>query len=352
MNVAALLVFLALSGGPGKLRIDFPKPKSIIEYCDTVSLAFIGDVMMHSPQLRYDHGGFLRDIAPLLSEADFAVAGMEFTLAGQPYTGYPAFSAPDSYLNSIKDAGVDILLTANNHILDKGDAGLERTLRQYEGSIHTGTGRDSLEYYRNNPLIISCKRARIALINFTYGTNLPGRSAWPKVSRMDKAEIARQFAEARRRGADFIIVLPHWGTEYRLKHDASQEEWARWLVGQGADAIVGAHPHVVQDTCHIAGVPVIYSMGNAVSNMSAPNTQLGLAVTLDLVFNPLSGETRVEEPQLHFLWCSRPGGKSGNYNTILVDKYLNHKELWSNPADWRNMMSTLERVRKTTGIGQ
>lgn len=352
MTVAALLVFLSLSGGPEKVRANIPPARKLVEYCDTTSLIFIGDVMMHSPQFSYDHGEFLSDIAPLLSRADFAVAGLEFTLAGKPYSGYPAFSAPDSYLQSIKEAGINVLLTANNHILDKGDRGLMRTLRLYEGELHSGSGRDSLEYYSTNPLIITGKGARIALVNFTYGTNASSKSEWPRVSRMDKTEIARQMEEAKRRGADFIIVLPHWGTEYRLKHDASQEEWAHFLVRQGADAIVGAHPHVVQDTCHIDGVPVIYSMGNAVSNMSARNTQLELAVRLDLIYNRLSGERRVEEPVLHFLWCSRPGGFASNYRTILIDKYLNHKELWHNPSDWENMVSTLARVKENTGIGQ
>lgn len=334
------------------MRLDIPAAKPLVEYCDTISMVFIGDVMMHTKQLSYDHSGFLSEIAPLLSDADVAVAGMEFTLAGKPYTGYPAFSAPDSYLQSIKDAGVDVLLAANNHILDKGAAGLERTLGIYEGEQFAGAGRDSIEFDRHNPLIISCKGARIALVNFTYGTNLDSDSPWPKVSRMHKAEIATQFERARRRGADFVIALPHWGTEYRLLHDKSQEEWAHWLASQGADAIVGAHPHVVQDTCNIDGVPVIYSMGNAVSNMSAPNTQLELAVELRLIFNRLTGEGRVAEPVLHFLWCSRPGGKGLNYNTILINDNLQNQQAWLNPSDWRNMFSTLERVRKTTGIGQ
>ena len=141
MSVAAILIFLALGGGPGKLRLDIPAAKPLVEYCDTISMVFIGDVMMHTKQLSYDHSGFLSEIAPLLSDADVAVAGMEFTLAGKPYTGYPAFSAPDSYLQSIKDAGVDVLLAANNHILDKGAAGLERTLGIYEGEQFAGAGR-------------------------------------------------------------------------------------------------------------------------------------------------------------------------------------------------------------------
>ena len=106
--------------------------------------------MMHTRQLQYDHSHFLDDLRPLLSEADLSIANAEFTLAGPPYTGYPAFSAPDTYLSSILDAGVDVLLTANNHILDKGPKGLERTLKQY--GVFTGSGLDEEQYSRNTIL--------------------------------------------------------------------------------------------------------------------------------------------------------------------------------------------------------
>jgi len=304
-------------------------------------MVFIGDVMMHTKQLDYDHSVFLSALEPMLSEADIAVANLEFTLAGKPYTGYPCFSAPDSYLNSIDDAGIDVYLTANNHILDKGDRGLVRTLQQYEGKTFTGAGLDAERYNRDNPLIISNKYARIALVNLTYGTNVSSSASWPKVSRLKDEEVTRQMKRAKERGADFVIVLPHWGIEYQLRHSEGQQRMAEKLVDLGADAIIGAHPHVVQDTTHIKGVPVIYSMGNAVSNMSAPNTQLELAVKLNLVYNRLSGEAQVLEPELVFLWCSRPGEIVNNYLTVPIEDYPNHSRLWN---------STLQRVKSATGI--
>ena len=317
---------------------------------DTVSIVFIGDVMMHRQQLDRDHSVFLSDITPLLSGADMAVANAEFTLAGEPYTGYPAFSAPDSYLQSILGAGVDVLLTANNHILDKGPAGLTRTLGRYSGVPFAGSGADRAEFEANNPLIVLCKGLKIALVNFTYGTNIAPSSAYPRVARMEEDEVAGQFRRARSAGADLIIALPHWGEEYVLRHNASQQRWAERLVELGADAVIGAHPHVVQDTCFIDGVPVIYSMGNAVSNMSAKNTRLELAVELPAVRNKVSGECRVGKPVLHFLWCTLPGRLTDNYMTVEVEKYRGKRHLWKDTEDYDNMMRTLERVRKTTGI--
>ena len=303
--------------------------------------------MMHTRQLQYDHSHFLDDLKPMLSAADLAIANAEFTLAGPPYTGYPAFSAPDAYLSSILDAGTDVLLTANNHILDKGSKGLERTLKQYE--VFTGSGLDEEQYLKNNPLILSVKGIRIALVNFTYGTNLGATSAYPKVSRMDRAEISRQMQRAREL-ADFVIVLPHWGEEYVLHHNKTQEEWAEWLVEQGADAVIGAHPHVVQDTTHIKGVPVVYSLGNAVSNMSAVNTRLELAAELRLVMHEGTKQKELIGPELHFLWCTLPGKKTGSFRTVVVEDQAGCRDEWIDAEDYDNMMQTLERVKRATGI--
>ena len=317
---------------------------------DTVRVVFIGDVMMHKEQLGRDHSVFLSDIAPLLEEADMAVANAEFTLAGKPYTGYPAFSAPDSYVNSILEAGVDVLLTANNHILDKGPAGLKRTLGRYDGIPYAGSGADRVSFEKNNPLIVLCKGVKIALVNFTYGTNMEPECQYPRVAVMDEYEVAAQFERAKKANPDLIIALPHWGEEYKLRHNGSQEQWASKLVALGADAVIGAHPHVVQDTCFLSGVPVIYSMGNAVSNMSAKNTRLELAVELPVLRNRISGECRPGRPVLHFLWCTLPGKLTDNYMTVEVEKYRDKRYLWKDPEDYDNMMRTLERVRKATGI--
>ena len=312
-----------------------------------MSICIIGDVMMHARQLQFDHSHFLDDLRPLLLGADLSIANAEFTLAGPPYTGYPAFSAPSSYLASIKDAGVDVLLTANNHILDKGSRGLKRTLEQYD--VFAGSGLDEQQYSRNNPLLLNVKGITLAIVNFTYGTNMGAAEEYPKVSRMVRSEIARQMKRARDL-ADFILVLPHWGEEYVLKHDDTQQEWAEWLVEQGAGAIIGAHPHVVQDTVHIKSVPVVYSLGNAVSNMSAVNTRLELAAVLKLIKNRGGVEVRLCGPELKFLWCTLPGRKTDNFRTVIVEEQIGKRNDWIDPSDYDNMIQTLHRVKNMTGI--
>lgn len=327
---------------------------------DTLSVIVIGDVMMHTKQLLYDYTGFFEKIRGRLTEADLAVANMEFALAGPPYSGYPAFSAPDGFADYVADCGVDIFLAANNHILDKGFEGAVRTLDYYEkmkeeGIInYTGISADANQEEDNYPLIMALKGVRIAFLNFTYGTNCDISQAWPKVNRMEKEDILSAINRAKEKKADYIIALPHWGIEYKLRHCPEQEKMAGWLAEHGVDMIIGAHPHVVQDSVVIRAkdgkkVPVFYSLGNAVSNMSAVNTRLELAVTIKIAKDE-DGSTEMLNPEIDFLWCALPGKLADNFHTIAVKDYADKRELWIDGTDYDNMMGTYSRVKAATGI--
>ncbi|MCQ2151093.1 MAG: CapA family protein [Bacteroidales bacterium] len=328
-----------------QFKYEIPFPGKSLHHRDTASIFIIGDVMMHSRQMEYEYREFLNDIQDKIGAADISIANMEFALAGEPYTGYPSFSAPDDYAEYICECGVDIFLLANNHIYDKGRKGLDRTLAKY------GQMRDSLGTWftgiGEEPLVFRCKGMSFAIINFTYEINGVQSGVTP-VNMMDKESVARMFKKAKEKNADFIIAMPHWGEEYQLHHSKEQEEWAEWMVSQGADVIVGGHPHVIQDTTHVNGIPVIYSVGNAISNMSARNTQLELAVTLRFIND--DGRMIMLEPSFDFMWCSLPGMFSDNYSTISVKKWANRKSDWLTESDYNRMIETYDRVKDATGI--
>lgn len=319
---------------------------------DTLTIKVFGDVMMHKAQIDAAHRGYdkyFTYIAEEISSADLAIANMEFTLAGEPYTGYPGFSAPDEFAEHLAKCGFDIFLCANNHIYDKGSKGARRTLDIYRklneryGIQYTGLAESQEE--REDPLIVIRKGIKLALTNMTYGTNLGATDHWPKVLyQNDKSTVTSAMSKADRM-SDISIVFPHWGTEYELIHSDNQEITAEWLINLGADLIIGSHPHVAQDTEVINGVEVAYSLGNMVSNMSAANTQLGLMATITIAREP-NGDITLLPLKLTHLWCSRPGGLTNSYTVIPIEEFIGKKHLWLNAWDYDKMVTTYERVRK------
>lgn len=326
---------------------------------DTVTVVVLGDIMMHQKQIEaamkesgeYDFSSYFSLIHNKIAEADIAIGNMEFTLAGEPYSGYPCFSAPDSFAQYNAECGFDIFLCANNHILDKGKMGAERTLRIYRdyglkyGTKFTGLAASSDELEGTTPLFVISKGIRIAILNFTYGTNNPGSAdPFPAVNRLNDTELMKSsFQKAEK--ADFVLVLPHWGNEYELTHSPAQRKMAQWMVDNGADMIIGSHPHVVQDVQTIDGVKVVYSLGNAVSNMSAVNTQLELMATVRIIRKG-NGDIEVPEPELTWLWCSRPGGYNNGYTVVPVEGFIGRKHLWKGAWDYERMVETYNRIKR------
>lgn len=267
---------------------------------DTLRLLFVGDLMQHQGQIDaartargYDYSACFAYVKEVISQADFAVANLEVTLGGKPYRGYPAFSAPDEYLTAIHDTGFNVLLTANNHCLDRGRKGLERTLRLID-SLHipaAGTYTDIEDRRTRYPLLLEKKGFRIALLNYTYGTNGIPVPSPAVVNLIDTTVIAQDIEKARQLHPDVLLACMHWGVEYQSLPGKEQQKLAQWLFAKGVDHIIGAHPHVVQpievhtDSLTRQKRLVAYSLGNFISNMSARRTDGGLMLQMEFVKN-------------------------------------------------------------------
>jgi poly-gamma-glutamate synthesis protein (capsule biosynthesis protein) len=310
-------------------------------------------MMMHTAQIQnarinsseYDFKSYFIHLEDKIRNADIAIANMEYTLAGKPYTGYPAFSAPEGYATYLARLGIDVFLAANNHIFDKGAAGAQRTIDEFQklGVQITGIAEDQQMYEEVFPLILDCKGVRIALVNVTYGTNVGTGKEWPKIIRLNEKDAMTAIL-AKADTCDLALVLPHWGNEYQLRHSSNQEKDARWFIDHGADAIIGAHPHVIQDIQEIDGVPVFYSLGNAVSNMSATNTQMEMMVTLRIV-RYHNGNIKLLEPEYELLWCSRPGGYNSKYTVLPVEEFIGTRDSWHGPWEYDKMIETRKRIK-------
>ena len=237
---------------------------------------FGGDVMQHLPQIEaarsgegFDYGPVFAALAPRMRAADLAVVNLETTLTRRErYTGYPLFRSPVALADALREAGVDVAVMANNHCCDGGAEGIRTSIEELDrcGIRHTGVFADSLDYRRNHPLYLTWCGLRLALVNYTYGTNGMPVPEGMIVNRIDTVRMAADLAAARSEGADFIVACLHWGNEYERRANAAQRSLAAFLRRHGVDVVVGSHPHVVQpweaDSAHV----VLYSLGNLVSN--------------------------------------------------------------------------------------
>ncbi|NLN05237.1 MAG: CapA family protein, partial [Clostridiaceae bacterium] len=327
-----------------------PTPTPVPEI--KISLVSCGDIMYHGPQLRsafneetgeYNFMNNFKYIREIVSKADYAVANLETTLAGSDngykYSGHPAFNSPDAVLDSIKDAGFDMLLLSNNHIYDTRRVGMERTLMktmEYGFDTLELEGEGLQSYY-----VKEINGVKIGFLNYGYesadyrkddGKYINGIFAKNEDARLIDTfnysmkdefynEVEERVAQLKLDGADLIILYIHWGNEYQLKENSHQREIARKICELGVDVIFGSHPHVIQPseiiTDENTGKRTIcfYSLGNFISNQNrvtlkdpsvplSEYTENGVLVWLDITKLP-SGETFVSKIELVPTWVHR-----------------------------------------------
>lgn len=263
-----------------------------------IKLLFAGDIMQHEAQLMaaktaegtYSFSDCYRHIKGTISAADIAIGNLETPIGRNRFSGYPSFCAPDSFLHAAVDAGFDVLLFANNHCLDKGKATAMYTLDLMDSLqvAHCGVYRNIYERRERYPLIIEKNGMRIALLNYTYGTNGHNIPAPMVVNLIDKEVIARDIIDAKMMAPDVIIACMHWGDEYVSLPPKRVKELAQWLIEQGVDHVIGNHPHVIQpiellfneEECNWN--TIAYSTGNLLSNMSLRRTDGGIMISMGL----------------------------------------------------------------------
>lgn len=310
-----------------------PKEESSIAVLEPdshyVTLLFAGDIMGHEPQIKaalqpdgsYSYFDNYKFVKEYISQADLAIANLEVTLAGPPYSGYPMFSSPDAIAAAAKEAGFDILQTANNHTCDKGIKGVTRTLDVLDslGIKHFGSYRSTDEHKQNHPLVVSSGEFQIALLNYTYGTNGMPIPAGTVVNMIDTAQIKTDLKKAKSLGSDFIIATFHWGLEYQRNESAEQTRIAKFSVLHGADLVVGGHPHVVQPIKKLEApgrdsVWVIYSLGNFISNQRAQFKNGGIAVEIKLL--KTKGKTMLRDIRYLPVYVHKPSLPKVSYTLI------------------------------------
>jgi len=235
-----------------------------------ITLAFAGDVNFagRTRRLLADPATAFGPITAVLRSADFAAVNLETAITGggtpQPKTYH--FRAPAAAFTALRDAGIDLVTMANNHVLDYGPAGLADTLAAARAARfpYVGIGVNAAAAWA--PYLTTIKGVTIAVIGVSQVAELA--SSWVATStrpgEANAIDLSRTLAAVRsaRRQASVVIVFMHWGTEGEACPNPAQLSLARELAGAGASIIVGAHAHMLQGSGWLGRTFVAYGLGN------------------------------------------------------------------------------------------
>lgn len=273
-----------------------------------LTITAAGDCLMHNTQIwagqegdsfNFDH--FFEDIKPYLEQGQITSTCFEAPMAGAQavYTGYPLFNSPDAMADTFKNAGFDIVVTAHNHILDRGVNGAVRTMEVLKSRGLDALGTYSTPTDSRKPVIKEVNGIKVGYIAYTYSTNgipLPDDYKY-MVNFLEREKIVADIKTLRPQ-VDVVVLVLHWGVEYTPKPTKEQQAMARLFLESGADVILGSHPHVIQtmEVVEVAGKPkfVIYGMGNFISHQNGQERNSGIVLKMDFSKDSSTNQTRLE----------------------------------------------------------
>lgn len=350
-----------------------PQPQS---YTTTAQLTAVGDIMMHGSQIKsgydpvttiYNYDNFFSQVKDDL-QGDWVIGNLETPIANAElkYTGYPLFNAPDTLADALKTAGFNVLATANNHALDRGEAGVLQTLANIQKRELNPVGTAASPEEAQKILVLEKKQIKMAILAYTYGTNgipIPVGKDY-LVSLINEPKMVQDILRAKQ-SADVVTVVLHFGSEYQRQPNAEQKRLVESLVKTGADIVLGSHPHVVQpyevfELTDELGKPrkavAIYSMGNFISNQRGNYKDLGVIFRVKLSKQFPAATTTITEIQISPTWVHRYSA-GGKYQfrvlplfpllTAQDDPLLSPQEYPQLQADLEQMNSYLKSLSST-----
>ncbi|CAM3720273.1 CapA family protein [Mesobacillus zeae] len=306
---------------------------------EKVTLGAIGDILIHDrvyidamTKEGYDFKPMLASVKDILIQPDLLLANQETVLGGIELglSGYPAFNSPREVGDAIIDSGVDIVSTANNHSLDKGEKGIQSAIGYMETTSlpYVGAFKDPED--KKKLRILEENGVKIAYLSYTYGTNgipVPEGKDY-LVNLIDRAAMKEEIRRARQ-NADAVVMSIHWGNEYERTPNNSQKDLAKFLADEGVDVIFGHHPHVLQPMEWIEAEDgrktlIVYSLGNFLSGQVRDYKDIGGLVTVELTKNVTPGGNSITVSNPEFTPTYVASQAEQNYRVVLLKNAGSH----------------------------
>jgi len=368
-QIFLFITFSILSFYYLSISFDYTDKENAINERDTLITAainIVGDLMCHSTQFNYAHvkddsfdfNGVFSEVKQYLTDADFTIGNLETVLAGKKkrYSGYPYFNAPDDFLFAIKEAGFDFLVNANNHAIDKGAKGVERTIKKLDELGINYTGAYLSQNDRDSIRIININGIHFAILAYTYSTNgisIPKGKEYI-INLIDYDLIEKDIARARKERVDIVLVYFHFGEEYQRLPNIYQKEVVNNTINAGADIIIGSHPHVVQpvdyfktNKANLDSGFVAYSLGNFISNQRWQYSDAGIIVKINISKNILSDSVYISGISYLPTWVFKGNTEKGREYIILPSSKTYEDSLYSylSKSDREKMQQAFEDTK-------
>lgn len=306
-----------------------------------ISIIMVGDILLHTRVAdsgmqddgSYNFDAVFANVKDEIAAADLAIVNQEVIIGGEELgiSGYPCFNAPYELGDALAAAGFDVVLHATNHTLDKGGRGVNNCLSFWESNYPdiAVLGINGSEEAQDDIYVYEQDGLSIAILNYTYGTNgiaMPSDMPYA-VNLLDEEKVAEDIRKAEEL-ADFTIVCPHWGTEYKLIPSAEQKRWTALFLENGADLVIGTHPHVIEPIEWLSDdngneMLVYYSLGNFVNWTSGAgegvaNRMVGGMAEVTIGRNA-DGEAYISDYGVEPLVCHLEEGAGGVTAYLLSD---------------------------------
>ena len=369
--VGALIVIPLLFDGSNNQEKDLnpaqeQEEENVSEKPVNLEIVCVGDIMVHEPQLAsqyvaetgvYDYNNNFKYVKKYIEKADLAIGNFEGTFGGKPYSGYPAFSTPDELADALKNTGFDVAVTANNHMVDTGNAGVIRTLEVLRAAGLTTSG-SRIDPSEPRYSINKVNGVNVGIVSYTYESSGSGADVAINGNYIsdETAQLINSFSynrldadlekiktvidEAKKEGADIIVLYLHWGEEYQQVPNKWQEQMVTSAVEEmNVDVIFASHTHVIQKMEMVRSattgkkVPVFYSMGNFISNQREETvqnryTEQGMIARVELEYKVGTGEMLSVKMSYTPTWVDKYKRNGKNvYEVIPLDE-----EMETNPA--------------------
>ena len=331
----------------------------------TISISIVGDLMCHSPQFQYaqvskdsfDFSPVYRNVKKYLSSSDFTFGNLETVTAGKEkggYTGYPFFNTPSSYITALKEVGFDLLVTANNHSLDRSEKGVLKTIDEIQSRNINYVGTYSSQRDRDSIRIFMIKGIRIAFLAYSYGTN---GNPIPKgkhylINLIDYELIEKDISSAKLNGAELVLVHFHFGEEYKREPVQFQKDVVNKTIELGADIIIGGHPHVLQPVNFyktknekLDSGFVAYSMGNFFSNQQARYKDAGMILTINITKDLINNKFEISEVNYLPTWVFKGNTSNGKEYVIMPAATISDSTITLSKIDSTKMNQAFDDTR-------